>query len=143
MSVREIVMRYLSELREAIDEMHTCISITEEEFLRSRTHRYSLRYSVIQAVEAAANIGIVILEKKFSVTPDTYKDTFQKMAEKGVISPLTAESMEKLAALRNMLVHRYWIVSDARIYKEAKGSGIASLEKFVEEVDNYVSSKDC
>jgi len=69
MSVREVVMRYLSQLREAIDEMHTCISITEEEFLRSKTHGYSLRYSVIQAVEAAANIGIVILgEKVFSNT---------------------------------------------------------------------------
>jgi uncharacterized protein YutE (UPF0331/DUF86 family) len=46
--------------------------------------------------------------------------------------------MAALAMLRNLIVHRYWLVNDSRIYREAKASGMRLISKFVEEVREYV-----
>ena len=34
-------------------------------------------------------------------------------------------------------MHRYWIVDDLRIIREASGSGISSIKRFIKEVDEY------
>ena len=57
----------------------------------------------------------------------------------GVISFRVAEGMASLASLCNMIVYRYWGVDDARIYREAKGGGIDTVEEFIREVREYVS----
>ena len=36
--------------------------------------------------------------------------------------------MASLASLRNMIVHRYWGVDDARIYTEAKSIGVKTIK---------------
>ncbi len=48
--------------------------------------------------------------------------------------------MVKLVGLRNIIVHRYWVVDDLKIYKSAKNSGIGNIEKFIEEVSRYVEA---
>ncbi|NHV98870.1 MAG: DUF86 domain-containing protein [Thaumarchaeota archaeon] len=55
-----------------------------------------------------------------------------------MIKPETARGMAALARLRNLIVHRYWLVNDSRIYREAKASGMRLISKFVEEVREYV-----
>ncbi len=84
----------------------------------------------------------MILEKKFGVTVESYRDVFRKLVLHGVIDPDTGKAMEEAASLRNMIVHRYWQIDDERIYREAKGNNMAAIESFVSEVRNYVS-KDC
>jgi len=65
-----------------------------------------------------------------------------KLLEKGVISAETAESMVKLAGLRNLIVHRYWVINDLRIYEEAMRGGIRVLEEFISEVSRCVEAED-
>lgn len=65
-----------------------------------------------------------------------------KLRDKGVISSEVAESMTKLVGLRNIIVHRYWVVDDLKIYKSAKYSGIENIEKFIKEVSRYVEATD-
>ncbi|UNQ73171.1 HepT-like ribonuclease domain-containing protein [Infirmifilum sp. NZ] len=47
--------------------------------------------------------------------------------------------MIKLVRLRNLIVHRYWEVDDARVYREVKEEGIRLVRGFVEEVERYAS----
>ena len=139
---REVIKRLIGEAGEALDEVKNVISMKLDEFITSRRARFSLRYSVVLVVEALADLGVAILEKDFNEVVESYREAFVKLAEKGVISPKTMQSMVKLVSLRNLVVHRYWVIDDVRIYKDAKGEGIKVLENFISEVMEYVETKD-
>jgi len=49
------------------------------------------------------------------------------------------ERMASLASLCNIIVHRYWSIDDARICMEAMSGGVDVVEKFIGEVEGYVS----
>ncbi len=132
----------ISEIEEALDELEKLLSMDEGSFLRNRTARFSARYSIVQIVEAAADLGIYILERRFNELSESYRDVFRKLSLHGIISPNTAESMSRLAALRNMVVHRYWDIDDSRLYREAKSCGLESVRRFIKEVMDNLPEKD-
>jgi len=139
---KEYIKRVLKEIQDALDELKSITKFSESDFMSSRTLRFSARFSIIQIVEAASDLGIAILEKDFSETAESYREVFSKLALKGVIKSETAEEMEKIASLRNMIIHRYWRIDDRKIYRDAISGGICAIERFMEEVREYVS-KDC
>lgn len=136
---REYVMNLIGEMREGLDEVKEIVTADLNEFIRDRGKRFAMRYSVVLIVEAAADLGIAILKQCFNEEVKSYRDVFLKLGEKGVIGFDVAEGMASLASLRNMIVHRYWGVDDARVYRGAKYGGIDVVEKFIKEVMDYVS----
>ncbi|HDI74382.1 MAG TPA: DUF86 domain-containing protein, partial [Thermoprotei archaeon] len=89
-----------------------------------------LRHLILIVVESAASIAIHILSEAFNESAESYGEAFIKLAYRGVLSSDVAEEMALLAKLRNLIVHRYWLVDDIRIYEEAKSSGISVIKKF-------------
>ncbi len=58
-------------------------------------------------------------------------------SEYGVVFRGVGEGMGRLARLRDLVVHRYWEIDDARIYGEARGGGLGTIKRFVEEVGRF------
>ncbi|GEM_PF-4747751 len=58
-------------------------------------------------VESLSKIAVSILERDFGVLPKGYKESFTELYRKGAARPSVGTKMERLASLRNMLVHRY------------------------------------
>ncbi len=142
MGVKEAAERFLRDFGEALSEIREITAMDPGEFLSSRRSRFSLRYSVIVAVEAAADLAIAILGEKFGVEVHSYREAFLRLAEKRIISAGTAESMARMVGLRNLIVHRYWVVEDLKIFMEARTSGVRALERFMEEVRGYIEAED-
>ena len=69
--------------------------------------KISLRYLIIQLVEAAAAICIHILANVFSEKAIGYPDCFSRLGLKGVIPEELARRLVLAARLRNLLIHRY------------------------------------
>ncbi len=136
------VRRVLRDAEEALEEISSAIQAGKAPFISNRTLRFSVRYSVVQLVEALADLGLAILEKGFQEEAEGYRDVFHRLALLGVVSPESAEGMKRLASLRNMIVHRYWDVDDSRIFDDAKEVGVPAVRRFIEEVKGYVS-QDC
>ena len=127
----------ISELLTAVGEMERMTSLPINEFYSSLSNRFSLRYSVSLSVEAAFNIAVVILEKCFSEMVDGYKDAFDKLFARGVITKEVSEGLKRLSAMRNIIIHRYWAVDDIRIYNESREWVIKTLREFVDEVKKF------
>ena len=132
-------MDLIKEIKDGLDEVKEIIAVGLNDFIRDRSKRFAMRYSVVLVVEAAADLGVVILKRCFDEEVRSYREVFLKLAERGVVSFGVAEGMASLASLRNMIVHRYWGVDDARIYREAKHGGVSIVEGFIKEVMDYVS----
>ncbi len=137
---KDRIGRLLDEIRRSLRVAEEVVSLSLEDFLSDVRNRYTLRLALVEVVEAAAVLGLHILRERFGEEEiEGYARVFEKLANYGVVSRDVGESMRRLARLRNIIVHRYWEVDDARIYREARGNGLEAIRKFVREVEEYVS----
>jgi uncharacterized protein YutE (UPF0331/DUF86 family) len=127
---------------EAIEEVGGIISLDVESFPKDRRARFSLGYSIVLIIESLADIAVAILEKDFNEIVESYRYAIIKLRDKGLLGRRVAESIARLVSLRNLIVHRYRVVDDLKIYESAKNSGVESIERFIEEVSRYVEVKD-
>jgi len=134
----DFIKRRINELKEALRYIEKILEEDEEKFVTDFKSRFTLRHLILMIVESAASIAMHILAEKFGERVESYGEAFKKLSYHGVIGPSTALEMASLARLRNLIVHRYWLVDDIRIYRESKGSGISIIKKFIEEVEEYV-----
>jgi len=139
---KDVFQKLTREVAEAIEEVGGIISLDVESFPKDRRARFSLRYSIVLIVESLADIAVAILEKDFNEIVESYRDVIMKLRDKGLLGRRVAESIARLVSLRNLIVHRYRVVDDLKIYESAKNSGVESIERFIEEVSRYVEVKD-
>ena len=94
--------------------------------------KYSLRYHVVVLVEALASICLHISIEGFGREPRSYPECFKLLEEKGLID--CSEDLVKMARLRNILIHRYWIIDDEKVYDSIK-KNFSCVEKLIESVE--------
>ncbi|RLE73202.1 MAG: DUF86 domain-containing protein [Thermoprotei archaeon] len=136
----EKIKRLIREIEDSLAIAKDIVSMDYSSFIQDIRNRYTLRLALVEIVEAAASLGLYLLRELRNIKKvEGYFQIFRKLVEQGVLSPETGEEMEKLARLRNLIIHRYWEVDDSKIYREARDSGLKVIEKFVREVGTYVS----
>ena len=136
----EKIKRLIREIEDSLAIAKDIVSMDYSSFIQDIRNRYTLRLALVEIVEAAASLGLYLLRELRNIKKvEGYFQIFRKLVEQGVLSPETGEEMEKLARLRNLIIHRYWEVDDSKIYREARDSELKVIEKFVREVGTYVS----
>jgi uncharacterized protein YutE (UPF0331/DUF86 family) len=50
-----------------------------------------------------------------------------------------AQKLRKLADLRNILIHRYWVVDDEKVFHQTMENK-DNLRKFLDEADHFIKS---
>jgi len=82
--------------------------------------RLSVRYLIIQLVEAAASVCVRVLLSVYHETVEGFPECFMRLGLKGVLPVNLASKMASVARPRNLLVHRYWAIDDEKVYKSVK-----------------------
>lgn len=92
------------------------------------------------AIESCLNIGNRILSieqfNKHVAAPESYADIFMGLHRIGVIDDKLSISMVKMAKFRNMLVHIYWEIDHAELYKYLH-ENLNDFELFVKSIVAY------
>ena len=116
------VSKGIADILEAKAEMEKILSSGKESFLSDRKNSLALKYLLIQAVEAIADVCQHLLAKTKGVVCSGYVDCIVKAGENGVIQSTLAGKLRKLADLRNSLVHRYWIINDGELFNHCSAN---------------------
>ena len=125
------------DLLNTVSEIKSIIAMNEEVFVKEPKEIYALRYLLIEAVEAMANICNHILTRVTSQVPKGYPDCFEKLSEAGIITRELGEKLRKLASLRNILIHKYWEIDDQKIFRSAK-ENIEDFEQYLREINQFI-----
>ncbi len=134
----ERVAYLLRDIEESLKVARKIASLPLSEFISDIRNKYTLRLALVEIVEAAVGLGMLLLrERGMAEGISGYTLVFRRMVDAGIISPSVGREMERLARLRNLIVHRYWEIDDVRIYTEANANGLAVIERFVREVKDY------
>ncbi|MCW5853567.1 MAG: DUF86 domain-containing protein [Anaerolineae bacterium] len=114
--------------------------LTYEQFSRDRTiSRAAERYFQL-AIQAALDIGAVILSEEGVKVPEEYRDIFPRLADIGVLPPEFASKLVGMAKFRNVLVHLYLQVDPALVYHYLQHD-LGDLERFAQYVGEYLHNK--
>jgi len=126
-------------IREVNDAVQMLRDLTAKDFGELTVHeRLSMRYLLIQLVEAASSICMRILLSAFNESAEGFPECFARLGVKGVISESLASRLSSAARLRNLLVHRYWVIVDEKVYESVK-RGLRDFEDFVAHVRGFLN----
>lgn len=136
----ERVERLIGSMRESVRILHEIESSSEVEFKGDIHKQGSAKYNFIVGIEAAIDIANHLISKRGFRAPEDYADTFRVLADAGVLEANFALEMEKMARFRNRLVHIYWDVDVAEIWRILQ-SRLGDFEKYISQVGAYLASK--
>ncbi len=111
----------------------------KEEFLKDFRNTESAKYLLVKATEAAIDICNHLVSRIGGRTPRDYADCFAVLEELGVIPANLAQRLKKMARFRNLIVHLYWQVDDARVY-EILQSDLDDLEEYQTQIATYLQT---
>jgi len=90
------------------------------------------------AIQAALDIGTILLAALSVDVPGEYKEIFPRLAEVGVLPAGFAEKLVGMASFRNVLVHLYMEIDRARMYQYLQ-ENLGDFELFARYVSEYLA----
>lgn len=135
-----IVERRLAVILEELKFLKIIKAQSYDEFL---TDGKSLR-ATARAIETIAQSIIdvsshIVAQKNYGLS-DTYKGTIELLAKNHLISSDLASSLQKVIAMRNVLVHQY-IEIDFGIVWDAIDSLLVDAPRFVRAIEKYLKAE--
>ncbi len=74
------------------------------------------------------------MKNLYNIAPEGYPQCFIKMGKTGLIPRSLAKRLAKTARPRNLLVHRYWVIDDKKLY-EAIAKCLKDFEDYANAVE--------
>jgi uncharacterized protein YutE (UPF0331/DUF86 family) len=127
------VSKGVADILEAQAMIRNILSAGRGAFLSDRKSALAVKYLLIEAVEAIADVCQHLLAKTRGIACSGYVDCMVKAGEQGVIEAALAGKLRRLADLRNSLIHRYWIISDEELFDQCSAN-ISDFEDFCSQV---------
>lgn len=127
----EIIENALNALRDLRELEYP--EFAEAYFLRSAAER-----ELQVAIQAALDIGDVIIAEEAGAETDDYLDIFTTLAELGVLPASFAEHFNRMAEFRNVLVYLYEDIDPAQMY-ELMHEDLVDFDLFMQYVGTYIT----
>ena len=124
-------------INEAHQKLRELGQVSKEQFLQDFRNTESAKYLFVKVTEAAIDICNHIASTHGGRAPKDYADCFAVLEELKVISSDLAKRLKKMARFRNLIVHLYWQVDDAKVY-EIIQRDLSDLEEYQREIAGYV-----
>ena len=134
---RDYVGKLVEDIRLAINEVLSYSSKPYEEL--SSAEKYAIRYNIIVLAEALVALAIHLARKAFNKEPETPIHALRILRDEGLLTPSEYDELVRLVRLRNLLVHRYWIIDDKRIYDNVK-EYFKPIHNFTERLERLLSN---
>jgi len=127
--LRDLVAR----LDERLNRLEPYTDRSERDFLADEEGVAAAKYYLLTAIEDALAISNHIIASEGFRGPADYADAFRVLADGGILDPELTERLEAMARFRNLLVHVYARVDDARVHRFLSDD-LADVKRFIRSV---------
>ena len=129
--------KLISEFRKSVSRLQKLKEKGRQKFLDDPDKIGSAKYHFIVATESSIDMCNHIISRNGYRVPEDYGDTYKVLGEKGAFDVGFCEQLVKMAKFRNRLVHLYWEVDDARIYKILE-ENLGDFLKFIKLIAGFL-----
>lgn len=109
------LLALLERLDVEVADLDRLSSYDAETLLADRDKLKSAKYGFVVAIEICIDVGNHIIASEGYRAPQNYADVFAVLAEHGHLSEDDVSTYAAMAGFRNLLVHGYAVVDDARV----------------------------
>jgi uncharacterized protein YutE (UPF0331/DUF86 family) len=127
----EVLASIIGNLRGYLEKLRILAAIPEEEFLQDFTKVESTKHLLQVSIECCLDIAHHTVADEGYRTPTDYYDTFVVLHEQGILPENFMPTLRKMVSFRNRVVHLYWDVDDATVYR--------ILQENLKDFETYVS----
>jgi len=138
MDTTPIVAR-LSVIADSVSALQDMQEVALEEFVADDILHTAAEHYFQVAIQAALDIGGMLLAVRSVKVPQGYAEIFPALAEAGVLPKDFADELVGMAKLRNVLVHMYLQVDLGLMYGYLQNK-IGDFERFVVYVGEFLTS---
>ncbi|MCJ7748468.1 MAG: DUF86 domain-containing protein [Desulfobacterales bacterium] len=131
------VRKITTEILTALERLEDLQKLTKAEFIADPHKIGSAKYNLIVAIEGAVDLCNHVISKNGFRTPEDYTDTFMVMKEKGAFDERFTSSLIQMVRFRNRLVHIYWNVDDAELYRIIQ-TNLQDIRQFLKEYGTFI-----
>ncbi|MBI4378389.1 MAG: DUF86 domain-containing protein [Nitrospinae bacterium] len=132
---RDRIIAYVSEVRAALKILKEYSKLDKKTFLSSPVNIRDTKYCFIIAGQAAIDICYHLTANLLKKAPVDYSNCFELLSESGYFNRETLKKMMMMSKFRNLLVHHYIKVDDARVYE--KLSETDTFEEFIQSLEAF------
>ncbi len=132
------ILDHLGEFDEALSDL---VRYKEEinsfeQFSADRDRQHMVLHAMLVAIQSSIDIANHIIAENKLRRPDSYKEAFEILKEKGFIAGQLSEMLSALAGFRNVLVHIYWKLDLKSVYNILQEDlrALKDFEKVVKEM---------
>lgn len=129
------VRKIISDIGESIEAILNYTSKPYEKM--SEAKRYAVRYNIIVVAEAISASAVRFARRLYNEEPETPAYALSILRDRSLLIGFEYEDLIRLVRLRNLLVHRYWIIDDEKIYTSIKNN-FKSVGNLLERLRRYV-----
>ena len=133
----EVMRERLRKLRETLALLEPLRAVPLEDFAADHRHYWLAERGLQLAAQSVFDIGTHILAARFHLSPATYGEIPERLAEQGVISGELRLRLRGLGGFRNLLVHDYLDLDRAQL-REFLHNELHSLGDYAEEIERFL-----
>ena len=128
---RQVIEEKLESLRHCIDRVRGRSPATPDVFLHDYDLQDIVALNLTRAVQLRVDVGAHIVAGGEIPPPDTMSETFDAMAQSGILDRNLADRMKKAVGFRNIAVPSYRSIDWAIVY--------AICRNHLDDFDNFAS----
>ncbi len=133
----EKIKKRISEIEESINEINKIVSINEYEFWKDKRNITSVKYYLLEAIEAVGGICVHIVAKKFGKGVNSLSECINILEEEEILNKELSSRLKKMIKFRNKLIHKYWDIDDKLVYEYAKNE-TDDFTNFIKEIKKFL-----
>ncbi len=139
--MREVNLDRVRELaghvRDAVRQLRDLGGMPPDAFLADARTINAAKYLLVVATEAALDICNHLAARRGGRSPEDYADCFAVLYEIGIVDGDLRQRLTRMARFRNRLVHLYWKVDDAEVFRIIRDD-VHDLEEYLVRVGRYL-----
>lgn len=139
--LNDIILKKLEQMSVLLQELQELLSISFPEFKSTFKNVRSAERNFQLIIELASDINTQIIASIGGQIPDTYKESFKRMAELKILDEKFLPDFLKSSNLRNILIHEYDFDEDNLIFYKSAKEFIPLYEGYIRSIQKHLEIK--
>lgn len=123
----------LGRLSERLTRLKGYADLSTERYLENPERVAASKYLLLTAIEDALSVANHVIASEGLRSPTDHADAFAVLRDAEIVDASLAERLQAMARFRNLLVHEYARVDDARVHGFIR-EDLEDLERFGEAI---------
>jgi uncharacterized protein YutE (UPF0331/DUF86 family) len=112
-----LIRQRAQEIRESATLLKEYARVSEEEFIKNRQIADAAKYRLLVAIESSIAICNHLVSRLAQKAPETFAECFEILKNQKVISEALCEKLQQMSRFRNLIIHGYWKIDDAKVHQ--------------------------